>query len=204
LRIAQIWHDFHQTRLSVLRLGVILNTATEPAYQPTRAALPQIRGEIAFEHVGFRYRLDGPEILRDASFHVSAGQVVGIVGPSGAGKSTLAKLIQRLFVPETGRVLVDGVDLAMVDPAWLRRQIGVVLQESVLFNHSVCDNVALADPGMPMERVIAAAELAGAHDFILELPRATTRSSANAARHCRAGIVNASRSPARWSGTHGS
>jgi ATP-binding cassette, subfamily B, bacterial HlyB/CyaB len=117
LRIAQIWQDFHQARLSVLRLGDILNTATEPAYQPGRAVLPQIGGEIAFEHVGFRYRLDGPEILHDVSFHLPAGQMVGIVGPSGSGKSTLAKLVQRLYVPETGRVLVDGVDLAMVDPA---------------------------------------------------------------------------------------
>src|SRR5205085_25772 len=145
-------------------------TATEPAYQPTRAALPQIRGEIAFEQVGFRYRLDGPEVLHDVSFRVPVGQVVGIVGPSGSGKSTLAKLIQRLYVPETGRVLVDGVDLAMVDPAWLRRQIGIVLQENVLFNRTVRDNIALSDPGMPMERVIAAADLAGAHHFILELP----------------------------------
>ena len=96
--------------------------------------------------------------------------MVGIVGPSGSGKSTLAKLVQRLYVPESGRVLVDGVDLAMVDPAWLRRQIGVVLQENVLFNRSMRDNIALADPAMPMERVIAAAQLAGAHEFILELP----------------------------------
>ena len=104
------------------------------------------------------------------SFSVPAGQIVGIVGPSGSGKSTLAKLVQRLYVPESGRVLVDGVDLAMVDIAWLRRQIGVVLQENVLFNRTVRDNIALADPGMPMQRIIAAAELAGAHDFILELP----------------------------------
>ena len=97
--------------------------------------------------------------------------MVGIVGPSGSGKSTFAKLVQRLYVPESGRVLVDGVDLAMVDPAWLRRQIGVVLQENVLFNCSVRENIALADPAMPMERVIAAATLAGAHDFILELQR---------------------------------
>jgi ATP-binding cassette, subfamily B, bacterial HlyB/CyaB len=101
---------------------------------------------------------------------VPAGQVVGIVGPSGSGKSTLAKLIQRLYVPESGRVLVDGVDLAMVDISWLRRQMGIVLQENILFNRSVRDNIALADPAMPMERVIAAATLAGAHEFILELP----------------------------------
>jgi subfamily B ATP-binding cassette protein HlyB/CyaB len=170
LRIAQIWQDFHQARLSVLRLGDILNTPTEPAHQPTRSALPQIRGDLTFEHVSFRYRVDGPEVLRDVSFHVPAGQLVGIVGSSGSGKSTLAKLVQRLFVPESGRVLVDGVDLVMVDPAWLRRQIGIVLQENVLFNLTVRDNIALADPGMPIERVIAAADLAGAHDFILELP----------------------------------
>jgi len=95
---------------------------------------------------------------------------VGIVGPSGSGKSTFAKLVQRLYVPESGRVLVDGMDLAMADPAWLRRQVGVVLQESVLFNRSVRDNIALADPAIAMERVVAAARLAGAHDFILELP----------------------------------
>ena len=170
LRLAQIWQDFHQARLSIERLGDILNTAAEPNFNPARAALPAIRGEITFDHVTFRYRVDGPRVLHDVSFNVPAGQVVGIVGPSGSGKSTLAKLVQRLYVPESGRVLVDGIDLAMVDPAWLRRQIGVVLQENVLFNRSVRENIALADPAMPMERVIAAAKLAGAHEFILELP----------------------------------
>ncbi len=170
LRLAQIWQDFHQARLSVARLGDILNTPAEPTYNPGRAALPQIRGDIVFEHVTFRYRIDGPEVLHDVSFGAPAGQIVGIVGPSGSGKSTLAKLIQRLYVPESGRVLVDGVDLAMVDTAWLRRQIGMVLQENVLFNRSVRDNIALADPAMPMERIIAAASLAGAHEFVLELP----------------------------------
>jgi subfamily B ATP-binding cassette protein HlyB/CyaB len=170
LRLAQIWQDFHQARLSVARLGDILNTPTEAVYNPGRAALPAIRGNVTLEHVTFRYRIDGPEILHDISLTVPAGQVVGIVGPSGSGKSTLAKLIQRLYVPESGRVLVDGTDLAQIDPAWLRRQIGVVLQENVLFNRSVRDNIALADPALPMERVINAAMLAGAHEFILELP----------------------------------
>jgi subfamily B ATP-binding cassette protein HlyB/CyaB len=170
LRLAQLWQDFHQARLSVHRLGDILNTTPEPSYSPTRAALPAIRGDIAFEHATFRYRLDGPEVLHDISLAIPAGQVVGIVGPSGSGKSTLTKLVQRLYVPESGRVLVDGVDLAMVDTAWLRRQVGVVLQENVLFNRSIHDNIALAEPAMPIERVIAAAQLAGAHEFILELP----------------------------------
>ena len=128
-----------------------------------------IRGNISFDHVTFRYRVNGREVLHDVSFDVPAGQMVGIVGPSGSGKSTFAKLVQRLYVPESGRVMIDGMDLAMVDPAWLRRQIGVVLQENVLFNRSVRENIALADPAMSMERVIAAAKLAGAHDFILEL-----------------------------------
>ena len=169
LRLAQLWQDFHQARLSVERLGDILNTTPEPAYSPGRAALPAIRGEVTFEHVGFRYRIDGPEILSDISIKIPAGQIVGIVGSSGSGKSTLGKLVQRLYVPERGRVLVDGIDLAAVDPAWLRRQVGVVLQENILFNRSVRDNIALTDPALPMERVVAAAKLAGAHEFVLEL-----------------------------------
>ena len=170
LRLAQIWQDFHQARLSVQRLGDILNTTAEPTYSVGRTQLPQLRGNITFEHVTFRYRVDGQEILHDISFDVPAGQMVGIVGPSGSGKSTFAKLVQRLYVPESGRVLIDGTDIAMADPAGLRRQIGVVLQENVLFNRSVRENIALSDPAMPMERIVAAATLAGAHEFILELP----------------------------------
>lgn len=170
LRLAQVWQDFHQARLSIDRLGDILNTIPEPSFTPARAALPPIRGQVKFEHATFRYRIDGPEVLHNVSFSVEPGQIIGIVGSSGSGKSTITKLIQRLYVPESGRVLVDGVDLAMVDLSWLRRQIGVVLQENVLFNCTIRDNIALADPAMPMERVIEAAMLAGAHDFVLELP----------------------------------
>ena len=170
LRLAQIWQDFHQARLSIARLGDILNTPAEVGFSSSRAQLPPIRGNVSFEHVTFRYRPDAGETLRDISFTAPAGQIVGVVGSSGSGKSTLVKLIQRLYVPETGRVLVDGVDLALVDTAWLRGQMGVVLQENVLFSRSVRDNIALVDPSLPIERVIAAARLAGAHDFILELP----------------------------------
>ena len=169
LRLAQLWQDFQQVRISIDRLGDILNTTPEPG-QSAQASLPPIRGDVRLENVGFRYRIDGQPVLTDVSLEIPAGRVMGIVGSSGSGKSTLAKLIQRLYVPETGRVLIDGVDLSMVDPAWLRRQIGVVLQENVLFNRSVRENIALADSGMAMDRVIAAAELAGAHQFILGLP----------------------------------
>jgi len=170
LRLAQIWQDFHQARLSIARLGDILNTPAEATYSASRSAFPAVRGAVKFEHVTFRYVVDGSEVLHDINIDVPAGQIVGIVGPSGSGKSTVAKLVQRLYVPESGKILIDGVDLAVVDPAWLRRQIGVVLQENVLFNASVRANIALADPAMIMESVIAAATLAGAHDFILELP----------------------------------
>ena len=171
LRIAQMWQDFHQARISVERLGDILNTTAEPTFTPGRTALPDIKGTISFEHVDFRYKVDGPQILHDVNLTIPAGQVIGIVGPSGSGKSTFAKLAQRLYVPESGRVLVDGIDLAMMDVAWLRRQIGVVLQENELFSRSIRENIALADPGMPIERVIEVAKLAGAHEFILELPQ---------------------------------
>jgi subfamily B ATP-binding cassette protein HlyB/CyaB len=170
LRLAQIWQDFQQARLSVARLGDILNTPAESTYSASGSSVPLIRGAVKFDHVTFRYRIDGPEVLSDVDFEVPAGQIVGVVGPSGSGKSTVAKLIQRMFVPEAGRVQIDGVDLAMVDPAWLRRQIGVVLQDNILFNATVRENIALADPAMSMDRVIEAANLAGAHDFILALP----------------------------------
>ena len=169
LRLSQLWQDFQQVRISVERLGDVLNAPAEPEYNPGRASLPPIQGSIVFDKVRFRYRPDAPEALRGVELAVAAGEMIGIVGPSGSGKSTLTKLVQRLYVPEQGRVLVDGVDLALVDPAWLRRQIGVVLQENILFHRTVRENIALGDPTKPMEQVIAAAQLAGAHEFILEL-----------------------------------
>ncbi len=169
LRLSQLWQDFQQVRISVERLGDVLNAPAEPEYNPNRASLPPIHGAVTFDKVRFRYRPDALEALRGVDLEVRAGEMLGIVGPSGSGKSTLTKLVQRLYVPEQGRVLVDGVDLALVDPPWLRRQIGVVLQENILFNRTVRENIALGDPTRPMETVIAAAQLAGAHEFILAL-----------------------------------
>ncbi|MEA3014205.1 MAG: ATP-binding cassette, subfamily bacterial HlyB/CyaB [Sphingomonadales bacterium] len=169
LRLSQLWQDFQQVRISVDRLGDVLNAPAEPEHNPNRASLPSIKGFIEFDKVRFRYRAEDPEALRGVCLRIEAGEMLGIVGPSGSGKSTLTKLVQRLYVPEQGRVLVDGVDLSLVDPAWLRRQIGVVLQENILFNRTVRENIALADPSRPMEAVLAASELAGAHEFILQL-----------------------------------
>ncbi|MFM8468245.1 MAG: type I secretion system permease/ATPase [Oxalobacteraceae bacterium] len=168
IRLAQMWSDFQQVGVSVQRLGDILNTDTEKSSSGT--VLPPVRGRIDFDHLNFRYRPDGKETLSDIHLSIRPGEVIGIVGRSGSGKSTLTRLLQRLMLPSSGRILVDGVDIALADPASLRRQIGVVLQESQLFNGTIRENIALADPGAPLEEVIRVACLAGAHAFISELP----------------------------------
>lgn len=169
LKLVQLWQEFQQAGISIARLGDILNTPREPGFNPNRSRLPALQGAVSLEQVKFRYRTNGPLILQEINLHVKPGEVVGIVGRSGSGKSTITKLIQRLYVPEAGRILIDGVDLSMVDTAWLRRQIGVVLQENFLFNRSIRENIALTDPSISMERVVAAAKTAGAHEFIVEL-----------------------------------
>lgn len=171
LRMVQLWQDFQQSGVSVRRLGDILNTPTEQAENASRAALPSLQGRLQFEEVVFRYQPQTRPVLQSLSVTIQPGEVVGIIGRSGSGKSTLAKLLQRLYVPEAGRVAVDGVDLALINPAWLRRQIGVVPQESMLFNRSIRENIAFNDPGAPLELVIRAAQMAGAHEFIVQLPQ---------------------------------
>lgn len=170
LRISSLWQKFQEAKVGIDRLGDILNTPQEPGAGSSKTSLPEIRGNIVFEDVIFRYLPGGREILSNINLNIKAGEVIGIVGSSGSGKSTLAKLAQRLFVPERGRVLIDGIDLAMIDPSQLRRKIGVVLQENILFHRSVRDNIAFHDPAMPIERIIEVSKLAGCHDFILKLP----------------------------------
>ncbi|WP_186106006.1 type I secretion system permease/ATPase [Burkholderia gladioli] len=168
LRLAQLWQDFQQVGISMSRLGDILDTRTE--LSRNRQTLPALRGQVSFQSVRFRYRPDAPPVLDGVSLDIPAGAVIGIVGRSGSGKSTLTRLLQRLYIPEQGRIRIDGIDLALSDPAWLRRQIGVVLQENRLFNRSIRDNIAVADPAASLDVVIRAAQLAGAHEFISELP----------------------------------
>ncbi|MCW2486453.1 type I secretion system permease/ATPase [Candidatus Symbiopectobacterium sp. NZEC127] len=169
MRLAQLWTSFQQTGVSVQRLGDILNSRTELS-QATRSTMPPLRGRIEFEQVHFRYRVDGSEVLQGINLDINAGDVIGVVGRSGSGKSTLTRLLQRLYVPERGRVIVDGMDLALADVSSLRRQIGVVLQDNMLFNRSIRENIALSDPGIPLDEVMHVASMAGAHEFILELP----------------------------------
>lgn len=169
MRLVQMWQDFQQTSLSIKRLGDIFNAKPEPSREGSQSQLPSVVGNIVFDKVSFRYRPDASEVIKNMSFRIPANKVIGIVGRSGSGKSTISKLVQRLYIPETGKILIDGIDLALADPAWLRRQIGVVLQESFLFNASIRDNIALQNPSASMEEVINVAKIAGAHDFIVEL-----------------------------------
>lgn len=168
LRLAQLWQDFQQVGISMMRLGDILNAERDTPAQAQ--VLPTLRGHISLQNVSFRYRERTPLVLNNASVEIPAGHIVGIVGRSGSGKSTLTRLIQRLYLPEGGRIQIDGIDLALAEPAWLRRQIGVVLQENILFNRSIQENIAITDPGAPLQAVMQAAALAGAHEFISELP----------------------------------
>ncbi len=168
LRLSQIWQDFQQVQISIDRLGDILNMPTEPL-NLAHGNLPPAKGGIELRNVSFRYKPGAPEALKDVSLAIRPGEVIGIVGRSGSGKSTLAKLLQRFYIPEMGQVLVDGVDVTQVNPAWLRAQIGVVLQENLLFNRSLHDNIALANQSMSRAQVIAAARLSGADEFISRL-----------------------------------
>lgn len=170
LRLVQLWQEYQQASLSVKRIGDIFNTPAEPILSSNQVTLPKIKGNIIFDRVRFRYNPQGGEVIKDMSFSIEAGTIVGVVGRSGSGKSTISKLIQRLYIPEGGKISVDGMDISLVNPAMLRRQIGVVLQENFMFNGTVADNISIHMPSATMEQIINAAKIAGAHDFILELP----------------------------------
>ena len=170
VRLVRVWQDLQSVLLSVERLGDIMNNNIEPENSQASHNLSPLVGTVKFESVIFRYGYDQPEVIRDLSFHVAAGETIGIVGRSGSGKSTLAKLLQRLYVPEGGSITIDGLDLRLVDHQWLRSQIGVVLQENFLFNGTIAENIAIQNPQITFDRIIAAARLAGADEFISSLP----------------------------------
>lgn len=170
LKLASVWQEVTQMKVSIRRLAEIMDAPVEPAFQTGRSVPPPITGRVTLKHVTFRYAPQAPEVLSDLSLDVKPGEVVGVTGLSGAGKTTLTRLVQRLYVPERGSVQIDGMDLSLMNTSWLRRQIGVVGQDAMLFDRSVRENIALGRSDLPMEKIMEAARLAGAHDFILQLP----------------------------------
>lgn len=170
LRLVQLWQNLQQVLLSVDRIGDILNAAPE-AEPGSGLVLPALQGEVKFEQVFFRYHPNQDPVLKGISFEVKPGMLVGVVGRSGSGKSTLSKLLQRLYVPESGRILVDGFDVKSADLHSLRSQMGVVLQEDFLFNGNIVENISLGRPDITAEQVVEAARMAAAHDFVSELPQ---------------------------------
>ena len=172
LRIANLWQDFQQLRVSLRRLAEVLDAPTEPLHMKGKTNTPIRKGHIEFRDVSFRYDPDGPEIIHDLTLEIEPGEVIGIVGSSGSGKTTMVKLLQRLYVPTRGRILIDGMDINLMDAAMLRKAVGVVPQDAAMFNRSVRDNIAIGNPLATNSEIVAAAQLAGAHNFISGLPEA--------------------------------
>ena len=170
LRLAQIWQNFQETGLSLERLSDIVDSPQEGEIDKNNIPLPAVTGAVKFENVSFRFAASGPLQLSNVSVEFAAGEFVGIVGQSGSGKSTMMKLLLRLYDAESGRILVDGYDIAKVELYSLRRQIGVVPQDTLLFDGTVKENIALTNPDATDEEIIEAAQIAVAHEFIMTLP----------------------------------
>ena len=169
-KVLMMWWHFVMLKFSLSLVGDILNTPMEPVVQEMgKRGEQRIDGAIEMSNVSFRYRVDLPLVLKNINLTILPGQKVGIVGRSGSGKSTLTNLVQNLYIPEDGHIVIGGVDTREANLSWLRGQIGVVMQENYLFNSSVRDNIAVSRPTATMDEIIRAARLAGAHDFILEL-----------------------------------
>ena len=168
--LAKMTNSIAQASVATERIRTILETDEIIRERPNARAPGALRGEIVFENVAFRYEADAP-VLRDVSFHVAPGQLVGIVGPTGSGKSTVASLIPRFYDATAGRVLIDGVDVRDYQLHGLREKIGFVLQDTVLFRGTVCENIAYGRPGATAREILRAARLANAHEFIERMPR---------------------------------
>jgi ATP-binding cassette subfamily B protein len=171
LRLSTIWQNIQELRVSFERLADVIDTPEESdEVDKSKVMLPPLLGDVRFENLSFRFRPGQPEVLKDVNLEISAGTFVGIVGQSGSGKSTLMKLLPRLYDPGEGRILIDGYDIGKVELYSLRRQIGIVPQDPLLFSGTVSENIALTNPEASSEEIVRAARLANAHDFIMELP----------------------------------
>jgi ATP-binding cassette subfamily B protein len=172
LRLIQLWQNFQETALSLERLGDILNAPQEmESTGSNQIPMPEIRGAVRYENISFRFGNTGDPQLFEINLDLPAGAFIGVVGTSGAGKSTLTKLLPRLYEPDSGRILIDGYDIGKVELYSLRRQMGIVLQDTLLFDGTVQENIALTNPDATQEEIIAAAQVAVAHDFIMSLPQ---------------------------------
>ncbi|MCB4393872.1 type I secretion system permease/ATPase [Synechococcus sp. HB1133] len=171
LRLSTIWQNIQELRVSFERLADVIDTPEESdEVDKSKVMLPPLQGDVRFENLSFRFRPGQPQVLKDVNLEIPAGTFVGIVGQSGSGKSTLMKLLPRLYDPENGRILIDGYDIGKVELYSLRRQIGIVPQDPLLFSGTVSDNIALTNPEASSEEIVRAARLANAHDFIMDLP----------------------------------
>ncbi len=169
LRLVNLWNEFQQCLLGIDRLGDILNTPVE--IQPSQSiTLPHINGAVKFDNICFKYSPNAPYAISNFKFFINPGMSVGLVGRSGSGKSTITKLIQKLYLPNEGTIYIDGVDVRQMNPAWLRYNIGVVLQENYLFAGSIRDNISLPKPDASIEQIMHVAQMAGAHEFITDFP----------------------------------
>lgn len=167
---SRILNTIQQSAAAYERIMEVLETKPEVTEKEDAVALPPIRGHIVFSGVGFSYRNDVP-VLRDFNLEFNPGKVTALVGPSGAGKSTVAHLIARFYDPQQGTITIDGYSLKDIVSKSLREQMGVVSQETVLFNGTVRDNIMYGKPGATDEEIIAAAKAANAHDFISSFPK---------------------------------
>lgn len=170
LRLVGLWNEFQQTLLAVDRIGDILNSPLEKQSQ-NAITLSHVKGDIKIDNMSFRYNVDAPLVLKDVNLEIKAGEKIGFVGRSGSGKSTITKLIQRLYYTTEGTIFIDGIDTRNIDPIWLRTNIGIVMQENYLFSGTIKDNIAQPRPNVPMEGIIQAAQIAGAHEFISKFPK---------------------------------
>lgn len=171
LRLSTIWQSIQELQVSFERLADVVDTPQESnEIDQTKLPLPAIEGEVRFENVTFRFAPNSAPVLRDVSLSIPAGTFVGVVGQSGSGKSTLMKLLSRLYSPEQGRIMIDDTDISKVELYSLRRQIGIVPQEPLLFSGSVSDNIAIANPNATFDEIVAAAKAACAHEFVMQLP----------------------------------
>ncbi|NJM97196.1 MAG: type I secretion system permease/ATPase [Phormidesmis sp. RL_2_1] len=171
LRLTQLWQNFQETALSLERLSDIIDHPQEQAEEDrAQIPMPEIVGNVTYENLSFRFAPSGPLQLVNVNLDFYAGEFIGIVGQSGSGKSTLMKLLPRLYQAESGRILIDNYDISKVELYSLRQQVGIVPQDSLLFEGSIQDNIALTNPQASTEDIVTAAKIANAHDFIMDLP----------------------------------